>query len=1375
MGKVRQKAKDLGYDLSKTRLQFDYRNASGESELRAAVKAGNNNGYKFDREINSLIVPLSEQMAGANGELMYNELEFGISKVARALYNGEDPTAVTNAYLDKAWNLANNKDSSLVKAAQRHAKGNAIVGKAGAHGIYQEGLDGFAVLNPEQMKEMLRSDGSKEIQDHNIENLMKQLAYLNELKNGGKFVVNGKDINSFDEFSQIMSGDLKGADLENSLIDEIIKYIDIDADPNNALGLYGLTNRFPSLNALDLQYSKLAVSKHVNKGHVKTSFGMQKLMNGDADGDTTYAGIFNQWIKGDSYDSFKNRQGSFEKLAQLDADVMTAIKDRYLEEYQNEIAQEVQGTNIREESGKQVLNSWLNSEDALKVAIGAKDNFKLVGTFSNFSTVYRNILKNSGLDEINKDLSPENIVGTMLTRSIFEMFEQDAISSKKLASRYDVSGGTKEKAIERLVAKGYSKKDIGQEEVFDEIYTSLSKFATMISSGKDKNGNYYNTRSKEDEMRRWNDLLTYGQEIGIFGSDEQFLKGRQSDIAMERIAKTLGLEGEIGRAKVKELFGNNADLVQNEKTGKWHVTGSVSKENLLKGIQQLEESSYQMGQGFLFSHHWDTRDALGLSRADSEGGTTKSGFKRFSDLYKGASHSGMDALQKEDTTVSDSNKIWDEHGNFVADAATSENLKAQASMALVEALGKENSAFANLNGIISQHASEVEQAKKKDEELKKQMEETIATKGFGESDSLYKKVGKDKQISSTKLNAMQMGIDNKSLESLKGKDLLGIINGTGDQSYKDLAQKYLDSFVATGEGTFAHSIFEALNKGETFDVNQINKILSNAGLSSQEDIDYVKEKILGKYGDNIKSFDDLGNAYKGAYEAYKQSHPSEFGDGVHQRSELALYSQIGKKQGEEGISDDYVLKTIIDTLKYVPGANGEKGTIEIGDYKTGVLHQEQLSMQLAAEFLNVLSNKDAVIKALNLEGILKPEDITADMIKLVGQQFAIDSNGVGQWRTIEAKTTEDEARKTVYARANNNDNQSISTRFNILDWSTEAKSGNFGDAETKAREELINTAVERIKEKDKLASSLLKVDVNQDEIGAEFGDSYAGLTPKEYIENAKNRLADIDKELESYDQSIIDEANKQVGIGKTHKEINDAGTKWIGLFGKAEAEKFISNLLNTNIGDSDFSDAIKKQIESRNAGNVEQNAIIEAEEKEKSLREAYEKMGAKTSDIDAVKEMAATEEGYGEYSEQNVKLKLDAFQEAIDGIFNNFLTNYINQTIKDTENSLSNIEISDEEVTGSIKSLITQLAKDNPLLQKMLFDENGEFTEVGQNIISGVQSSSKTTIENSTKSINDSRSKERSKNLIEDYKKAQADTTRRFIEIARKTIKSYFW
>ena len=69
----------------------------------------------------------------------------------------------------------------------------------------------------------------------------------------------------------------------------------------------------------------------------------------------------------------------FEKLSALDEKIMSSLKERYLNEYESDIEAD---PNKRATSAEDVVKYWENEEDALKTAILAKDNFKMIGNFS---------------------------------------------------------------------------------------------------------------------------------------------------------------------------------------------------------------------------------------------------------------------------------------------------------------------------------------------------------------------------------------------------------------------------------------------------------------------------------------------------------------------------------------------------------------------------------------------------------------------------------------------------------------------------------------------------------------------------------------------------------------------------------------------------------------------------------------------------------------------------------------------------------------------------------------------------------------------------------------------------------------------------------
>ena len=561
---------------------------------------------------------------------------------------------------------------------------------------FRKEMEGSIFLNPADIMQMLTTGEGGNI-DTNIRNL---LNYYREMT--------GQDLSL--QQSAYSSKSL----YEKAIINELIKEIDVNSGKNNFL--YGMTHRYPSSSGLDMIFSKIKSDSSIAIGAYRSALGLQLRKNEDNDGDK--AQVYFPWLKhklsnGDFSEAYKQMQ----RTEQFDHQVSNLLGIKRLQSYQNDVLDSKEETNYNDIFGNYENNLFRNVETLL-----SKVNKDKTGPFSNYSTAVRNILKKYKMDELtdindyNSNIGIEQVqqnAKTQLFRALLEAFEQDALSTKKVGDR-----------LKNVVNKSQEKGFSSAGSISDDILGSLSILNNMLNKGKDIDGNKYGS----DFSKKWGDITSFIQEIGILGKD---FDSRQVWNAIAHIQtygdminyKGKGLFG--GKELLKDLGIGYAAFEQNEKTGEYiyditkpNQAGSVSIEDIKRIAIDVEKT---------FSQKTGYKNGFADVRWNEE---FKEGSLTSVDYKNMGGKSQLAPEHKVDSAVTNLLNESKQRENAVLREMDAEQKKIKVAQLLAKMIQLETQAFADTSGIKSR------------EDALKKMESVMAEiNAIGVDSSLYSTIG----------------------------------------------------------------------------------------------------------------------------------------------------------------------------------------------------------------------------------------------------------------------------------------------------------------------------------------------------------------------------------------------------------------------------------------------------------------------------------------------------------------------------------------------------------------------------------------------------------------------------------------------------------
>lgn len=242
----------------------------------------------------------------------------------------------------------------------------------------------------------------------------------------------------------------------------------------NGMGVSGMFLRYPSISSRDQKFAKLLIEDSLKGKRMRVGAGLAKSLQADFDGDTIN---FMLALAKDP-----KVMDDFEEMVKYDADLSEYLYDSY------KATGDMNGLGPNDPlfSAEKLKSASDIRKNAL-VSNAAKINKDYTGLFSNMSTNLRQAVSNAGLDEmgISKGgaVNKQNYSSSVLTKSIFQTIEQDAISAKKVEdrlSKISKPNGTQQDELNRAIDvltqyEGISQKLTGsrgqysQEEFFKDL------------------------------------------------------------------------------------------------------------------------------------------------------------------------------------------------------------------------------------------------------------------------------------------------------------------------------------------------------------------------------------------------------------------------------------------------------------------------------------------------------------------------------------------------------------------------------------------------------------------------------------------------------------------------------------------------------------------------------------------------------------------------------------------------------------------------------------------------------------------------------------------------------------------------------------------
>ena len=642
---------------------------------------------KFDRvsgetfkDLQHLALVVDDPEMLSNGSVSPSQMDDLANKVIRAYYDGsEDLGKIYENYQKEAFSQVKNKNSELWKRNTSKRLGNASAMKLtgmnyeafiGKKGLDLSTLGNTIFLNDKHMRDMMltknRSE-NPEILERNIENL--QFMYENLFESE----IANKTVDSFETLKKQKTdnkGNVKLNELEDLLVKRILDASNVDKGGTKSLS--GLLSRYPYTSGLDISHSRVQVTSDesaVAYGHAAINPGLARIFNGDFDGDTSY--IHLPWLSQEiDIDKMKKAWSSYNTMLQQDDLVSQMVGQEVLNEYLSEKGQSKEDPQAIEDAWKFIAKEQTTNRLNDKIAaIIAKFNFGKVGGFSNIASGVREALRIDKRDEMSDGISLAEKQDALTVRAFFEMIEQDAISAKHVKKR--------------LTDK--HKGDDGAATLFHE----LSNFYTLLTKGH-MLGEEDTVALKGDAWRK--KIASYGQNIGIFGSDDDFLDGRQGQIAMARMWASANPNTKEGLAFRQKLINDGVvkfDDITDENNvhkDKFDHVGKISKEAFIDALGRVDPNND------LIFRHYKARNSMGKISENYA-------FDNF--VKRGMKNRGIGEPNPDEEYGGTDTSGYDQRTEAINREAKAEADKIRISKGLETQWNNESKAAGNVKGIIA--------------------------------------------------------------------------------------------------------------------------------------------------------------------------------------------------------------------------------------------------------------------------------------------------------------------------------------------------------------------------------------------------------------------------------------------------------------------------------------------------------------------------------------------------------------------------------------------------------------------------------------------------------------------------------------------------
>ena len=422
MALVRQFMADNA-EYANAKIALDLQGLRTSSAFNQAVDFASVNNYSQLTDI----APIQTD----DGDFIPSLTDKIVTNIVRAAQEASETGAkegLDDAFTDARQQLkteATDKDSDLFKAATESYMPNAsyvkAIGSPDTRKVKNGTVNNTAFITSKRLKELLatsKTGGNKEYKKNLIENV-KSLGWMYR---AGTRRTKLADINLTGEISNAKMTIDQLQKMEESLLDAIAF-----ATKVGAMDITGQLHRYPSTSGMDIHHTKIAIDDtNVSDDAVMLGRGQSIAINADYDGDKT-------WLRTPLGSTSK-----YTNFAEYQKAVQAAQNLRQIEDLvADDLAAWDKVNGGKKDKTDQLLADFENRNPSKFAALMSKYNKGYVGQFSNLNTRVRSAMSKTGFDE----LSGQNGADSKFIRAFFEVFEQDAISAKKVFARLSAAHG----------------------------------------------------------------------------------------------------------------------------------------------------------------------------------------------------------------------------------------------------------------------------------------------------------------------------------------------------------------------------------------------------------------------------------------------------------------------------------------------------------------------------------------------------------------------------------------------------------------------------------------------------------------------------------------------------------------------------------------------------------------------------------------------------------------------------------------------------------------------------------------------------------------------------------------------------------------------
>lgn len=410
-------------EYANAKIALDLQGLRASSSLNKAVDFASINNYSQLTDI----TPIQTD----DGDFIPSLTDKIVTNIVRAAQEAAETGAkegLDDAFTDARQQLkteATDKDSDLFKAATESYVPNAsyvkAIGSPDSRTVKNGTVNNTVFITSKRLKELLatsKTGGNKEYKKNLIENV-KSLGWMYR---AGTRRTKLADIDLTGEISNAKMTIDQLQKMEESLLDAITF-----ATKVGAMDVTGQLHRYPSTSGMDIHHTKIAIDDtNVSDDAVMLGRGQSIAINADYDGDKT-------WLRTPLGSTSK-----YTNFAEYQKAVQAAQNLRQIEDaVADDLAAWDKANGGKKDKTDQLLADFDNRNSSKFAALMSKYNKGYVGQFSNLNTRVRSAMSKTGFDE----LSGQNGADAKFIRAFFEVFEQDAISAKKVFARLSAAHG----------------------------------------------------------------------------------------------------------------------------------------------------------------------------------------------------------------------------------------------------------------------------------------------------------------------------------------------------------------------------------------------------------------------------------------------------------------------------------------------------------------------------------------------------------------------------------------------------------------------------------------------------------------------------------------------------------------------------------------------------------------------------------------------------------------------------------------------------------------------------------------------------------------------------------------------------------------------